>query len=255
MLDFLQSLKEKNDTLYYFGLANILLSGVFLVLTQATATQVAGVNAWYKPFKFALSIGVYAWTMLLYCSYLPHFNLKMFNWATIVLLGFEIIYIAVQAQRGQLSHFNLSSPFYNLMYMLMAAAASLVAIYTAYVAILFFKNDFPNLPDHYVWAIRAGLIIFVVFSFQGFAMGSRLTHTIGGADGSEGLPLVGWSKTLGDLRIAHFLGMHALQIIPFVAYYALRSSKMVVLFALFYTFFTLFTFIQALQGKPFLKNL
>lgn len=253
MMEFLDSLRAKNDTLYYFGLVCVLLSGLFLGLTQVTNTNVAGVNAWYKPFKFALSIGVYAWTMLLYCSYLPDFNQKIFSWSTIVLLGFEILYIAIQAQRGQLSHFNLSTPFYNVMYVLMALAASLVAVYAAYVAILFFKNDLPELPDYYVWAIRLGLIIFVVFAFQGFAMGSRLTHTIGGPDGSAGWPLVNWSKTLGDLRVAHFFGMHALQLIPLMAYYALRNTRLVIFCALVYTVFTIFTFVNALYGKPFFK--
>ena len=253
MLDFLDSLKEKNETLYYFGWVCLLFAGLFLMLTQWTNTQVFGINAWYKPFKFALSTTIYAWTMLYYCAYLPDFDVEYFNWSVVVLLGFEIVYIAIQAQRGQLSHFNLSSPFYSLMYSLMALAATLVTVYTAYVTVLFFRNDFLSLPDYYVWAIRLGLIIFVVFSFQGFAMGSRLTHTIGGPDGSEGLPITNWSKTYGDLRIAHFLGMHALQIIPLLAFYALKNTKLVIGFALIYVAFTTFTFLQALQGKPLIK--
>jgi hypothetical protein len=98
--------------------------------------------------------------MAWYCYYLPDFNSKLFSWSIIILLGFEIVYISIMASRGQLSHYNLSTPFYGAMFSLMAIAATLATLYTAYVGILFFKNSFPELPNYYVWAIRLSIIIF-----------------------------------------------------------------------------------------------
>jgi hypothetical protein len=254
MNEFLSELKSRSELLYYFGWICLLFAVGCLILTKTSSIQVAGVNAWFKPFKFAASTFFYAWAMAWYCFYLPDFNIKLFGWTIIILLGFEIAYIALQAGRGQLSHFNISSSFYASMYSLMAFAASAVAIYTAYVGLLFFKSEFPDLPTYYVWAIRFAIILFVIFSFEGFVMGARLSHTIGGPDGGKGLPLVNWSTKYGDPRIAHFIGMHALQVLPILAFYVLKNTKMVIVVSLLYTFLAVFTLIQALQGKPLIKS-
>ena len=250
MISFLQQLKFRNETMFYFGLACLFLSILFFVLSRTTNTEVYGVNAWYKPFKFAFSTLTFAWAMAWYCYYLPNFNIKFFNWSVIVLLGFEIAYIALQAGRGQLSHYNLSTPVYSVLFSMMALAASAVTIYTAYVGFLFFSNSFPELPAYYVWAIRLSIILFVIFSFEGFAMGSRLSHTVGALNDNSNLFILGWSKTVGDLRVAHFIGMHALQVLPVLSFYVLKNSKLTIVVALVYGFLALLTLVQALKGKP-----
>ena len=249
-MNFILELKARNETLFYFGLVCLFTSAIFLILTQTSQVKVFQVNAFYKPFKFAFSTFLFTWAMAWFCFYLPNFNVKIFNWVVIVLLGFEIAYIAIQASKGQLSHYNMSSSFYATMYSLMAFAASAVTIYTAYVGILFFKYDFPTLPMHYVWAIRLSIFIFVIFSFQGFAMGSRLNHSVGALNDNSNIFILGWSKTVGDLRIAHFIGMHALQLLPFLSYYVFKSNKATFIVAILYFLLAGLTLYQALKGKP-----
>ena len=253
MLDFIQQLKFRNETLFYYGLLCLISSVVFIILTKYTNTQVYHVNAWYKPFKFAFSTFLFAWAMAWYCYYLPNFNIKLFNWSVIILLGFEIFYIAFQASKGQLSHYNLSTPVYSFLFSMMALAATLVTIYTAYVGLLFFTNSFPELPNYYVWAIRLGIIIFVIFSFEGFAMGSRLSHSVRAINDNSNWFIVGWSKTVGDLRVAHFIGMHALQVLPVLSYYVFKNTKLTVGLSVVYGLLALLTLYQALNGKPLLK--
>ena len=253
MIDFIQTLKTRNESLFYFGLICFVFSLLFLILTKFTQTQVFQVNAWYKPFKFAFSTFLYAWAMAWYCFYLPKFNLNLFNWSVILLLGFEIIYIAIQAGRGQLSHYNMSTPVYAGLYSMMAIAATLVTLYTAYVGWLFFTHSFPDLPTYYVWAIRLSIIIFVVFSFEGFAMGSRLNHSVGALNDNSNWFIVGWSKTVGDLRVSHFIGMHALQVLPFLSFYLLKNTKATVILSAIYALLAVLTLIQALQGKPLIR--
>ena len=137
---------------------------------------------------------------------------------------------------------------------MMAIAATLVTLYTAYVGLLFFKNTFPTLPNYYVWAIRLSLFIFVIFSFEGFAMGSRLNHSVGAFNDNSNWFIVGWSKTVGDLRVSHFIGMHALQVLPILSYYVLKNTKLTIGLAFVYTLLALLTLLQALNGKPFIKE-
>jgi hypothetical protein len=250
---FIQELKFRNEHLYLFGLICLAISILFLMMTQFTNITVMGVNAWYKPFKFAFSTFLYAWAIAWYCAYLPSLNLKLTNWIIISMLGFEIIYIAIQAARGQLSHFNLSTPMYATLYSCMAAAASIVTIWTAYIGYLFFSEKITEIPDYYLWSIRLGIFIFVIFSFQGFLMGSRMTHTIGGQDGGPGIPVLNWSSKYGDPRIAHFIGMHALQVLPIISFYLLKNIKATIILGLLYFILAIFTLIQALQGKPLFK--
>jgi hypothetical protein len=160
---FIQELRFRNEHLYLFGLICFAFSMLFLMMTQFTNITVMGVNAWYKPFKFAFSTFLYAWAIAWYCAYLPSLNLKLTNWIIISMLGFEIIYIAIQAARGQLSHFNLSTPMYATLYSCMAAAASIVTIWTAYIGYLFFSEKITEIPDYYLWSIRLGIFIFVIF--------------------------------------------------------------------------------------------
>lgn len=254
MIDFIPALKSRNETLFIFGWVCLFIAILFLIFTKTTSTQVFGVNAWYKPFKFAFSTFTFAWAMAWYCSYLPDFNIKLFNWTIIVLLGFEIVYISIQASKGQLSHYNVSSSFYSAMYSLMALAASLVTIYTAYVGVLFFKHSFPELPNYYLWAIRLGIIVFVIFSFEGFAMGSRMNHSVGALNDNSNWFILGWSKTGGDLRVAHFIGMHALQVLPLLSFHILKNTKWTIGLSVIYGLLALMTLIQALQGKPLIRQ-
>ena len=136
----------------------------------------------------------------------------------------------------------------------MAIAATLVTLYTAYIGLLFFTNTFPELPTYYLWSIRLGIVIFVIFSFEGFAMGSSLNHSVGALNDNSNLFIVGWSKTVGDLRVSHFIGMHALQILPVLSYYVLKNTKLTIGISIVYGLLALLTLIQALQGKPLIKT-
>ena len=252
-MNFLEALKLRNEPLFYFGLVCLIIAIACLILSKNTNTQFGGTSAWYKPFKFAASIMIYSWTMAWLCYELPNFNTNLFNWTIILLLGFEIVYITLQAAKGQASHFNLTTPLYSILFSIMGIAATLVTIYTAYIGILFFQAELPNLPTSYIYAIRLGIILFVIFSFEGGLMGARMSHAVGTIETNTTIPFLNWSKKIGDLRIAHFIGMHALQILPLLGYYLIKNPKGIIIASIFYFALALFTLIQALNGKPLIK--
>lgn len=254
MVSFIQELKLRNEHLFYFGVFCIILSIVCIVLTKTTSTQVQGVNAWFKPLKFAISIGLFSWTMAWYCHYLLDFNVTPFNWTVITLFGFELVYIIFQASKGQLSHFNISTPIHSLLYSLMGLIAALITLYTAYIGFLFFTQSFPNLPVYYVWSIRLGILIFVIFSFEGGLMGSRMNHSVGAINDNSNWWIIGWSKTVGDLRVSHFIGMHALQLLPLLSFYVFRNTKITIIISVFYVLLATSTLVQALNGKPLITQ-
>lgn len=254
MISFFNELKKRNFQLYIFGSLCLLGAFACFILINITSVNILGINAWIKPLKFFLSICIYSWSMAWFCEYLrPALNIRRSNLIIIITLAFELLYISVQAGRGELSHYNISTTYHAVLYFLMALAASITAIWTGYIGLLFFNHDLPDLPRHYLWSIRFGLLIFTVFSFEGFLMGSQLSHTIGNADGSTGVPFFNWSLKFGDLRVSHFFGLHALQIIPLTSYYLFRNTRTTFVFTCLYILFTMFTLWQGLSGHPFLR--
>ena len=254
IVGLIKEMKVRNEHLFYFGLLCVFISIICVILTKTTSTEVHGVNAWFKPFKFAISIGLFAWTMAWYCHYLSNFNETPFNCVVIILFGFELLYITYQASQGQMSHFNVSTSTYSMLYSLMGLAASIVTLYTAYIGLLFFTQTFPGLPNYYIWAIRFGILIFVVFSFEGPLMGSRMNHSVGAINDNSNRFIVGWSKTVGDLRVSHFIGMHALQLLPFLSFYIFKNTKATIIISILYAALATTTLVQALNGKPILTQ-
>lgn len=254
MKSFLRELARRNRVLYYFGWLNLAGAVACIIMLQMADTQVLGVNAWFKPLKFFLSSTIFVWTIgwLLFYLQEPR-KVSLYNIAVVTILGFENIYILIRAARGELSHFNTTDSFSTFMFTVMGIGLTVIAVWTGYFAHLFFKRDFPLLRRHYLWGIRFGILFFVVFALAGNVMAAFMGHTVGAPDGSEGIPFVNWSKEHGDLRVAHFLGMHSLQLLPLMGFYVSRRSIITVLLSLVYFLIVVAVFLQALISRPLIE--
>jgi len=239
--------------LAYCGKLHLLLAVVILLIMPFEHRQIMGINLWVKPLKFALSIGIYciSWSVILQFLKNEQRN-KWFSRFTVFAMTFEMMAIFTQAARGELSHFNQTGHYNVILYGLMGIIITGQTIYSIFISIPLFTRNPEGLSKAMRWALRLGIGISILFALQGGLMGARMAHTVGAADGRAGLPLLNWSRDYGDLRIAHFFGLHALQILPaFVWLYPSKRATPILVFGLLYFLLVSFVFYHALLGKGY----
>ncbi len=263
--------QKASALLSWVGLALLALSIPTLALTLLDSRQLQGVSVWLKPFKFQLSTGVYLLTLALFMAWLPAAAVRTKTaryvvWAAVISGLFEVAYITWQGSQGLASHFNTRTPFSSAMYTLMGVGAVVLASASLVLGILIARSRNYELPAALKLAVVLGLILTFVIGtgFGGYLSSQPSGHWVGGArTDSGGLPLVTWSRSGGDLRVAHFFGIHAMHFIPAFAFAIhlaglkqmvqmaqARAVNAVWVFAIVFTGFCTWTFVQALRGLP-----
>jgi hypothetical protein len=214
--------------MFVFACACAALAVVATVGLLVDGRTLGGAPIWAKPLKFALSGAIYGLTWSWLCSLIDHRarTVRRASAVIVTLLGVELVLIIGQALRGRRSHFNFETVVDTVVYEVMAASIAVVWGGGLVLTVLVLRSD---IRDR---ARRLTVGLGSVLSLIGIGMGVLMTlptgtqidaitagrdfhalgaHTVGAPDGGPGLPLLGWSTTAGDLRIPHFVGMHALQ--------------------------------------------
>lgn len=241
--------RARQPLLFDTAAAHLALFAVLGVVALLDGTEVTGLNRWIKPMKFDLSIAIYLWTMAWFwpVAVAGERAKRRAAWLLAGTLIFETVVITGQAARGVRSHFNVTSLVDGVLFQMMGVAI-LINIATAATVL---RWTFRTAANAYVWGIRAGLALFVVCALEGGLMAQRLAHSVGVPDGGPGLPFLNWSRTGGDLRVAHFVGMHALQGLPLIG--ALTGRTWLVIVAgLAWGALAVWAFVGAMAGRPFL---
>jgi hypothetical protein len=252
----IKELFEKQKVLMTSGLICVVCFLILAVIAPFDSVQVLGINRWIKPMKFFVSTAIFVWTVALYLSYLKDYRKSSFviSWGMVLIFVVEMSAIVLQAARGTTSHFNVKEPFDGILFAVMGLFIVGNTLLAAYLLLLYLTAKI-DLAKSVVWGMRLGLLLFLAASFEGGYMSAQMAHSVGVADGGVGLPIVNWSTKGGDLRVAHFVGLHALQAVPFFAYtlekYNVKSPTVwTFAFALAYLSIFTFLFIQALHGQP-----
>jgi hypothetical protein len=235
----LKRLWQANAPLTATGLLMIVALAVAVVGLAIDPRVITGAPAWLKPAKFAVSIAIYTFTLAWIFTFIPTWikTRRIVGWVTAVALVLEVVIIDLQAWRGTTSHFNVATPLDAVLFSMMGLIIVAQTVTSIAVAVALWRQTFTDRALG--WALRVGMSIAIVGAFTGGLMttptaaqladaraGKRMmiagAHTVGAPDGGAGIPGTGWSTEHGDLRVAHFVGLHALQALPLVAVLARR---------------------------------
>lgn len=220
-----------NRWLVLSAAAYTILFIVTLALSIVDTRHIIGAPVWLKPMKFALSSILYCATLVWMLSFVEkkHVWVKLVGTGTAITLLVEIVLIVMQAVRGVRSHFNFTTPFDGVVFSIMGSFILIAWVFNLIAAVLLLRQKFAD--PVLAWSLRLALMITAV----GASLGSMMTrptgdqiatiqagnmpqfigaHSVGVDDGGAGLPVTGWSMEGGDLRIPHFVGLHALQFVP-----------------------------------------
>jgi hypothetical protein len=258
----------------FFMAADLVFCLAGLVVDRQVIT---GAPAWLKPAKFALSTMVASWSFA-YCiastTVWPRFA-RVLDFVLAAGLFLEIVLIDVQAARGTTSHFNVSTQFDATVYGVMAISIACIWLSMLLLTVVLFRQPFAG--SAWGWSLRLGMVLALFGTGSGALMtmpssrqqaeahaGGRMpivgAHTVGALDGGRGMPVTGWSVEHGDLRIAHFIGMHGLQVLPLLAWWMARrrlpegaQRHLVISFAVSYLALFFLLLWQAFRGQPIVR--
>lgn len=203
---------------------------ILAILMMVDDRTLLGEPLWLKPFKFFVSAALLSGTL---AYIVPRIDkapraTRIANYVIVVSLAVELILITGAAAFEVRSHFNVSTPLAAAVWSAMAGFITALWVATMILTALFIRSSSadPLMKRAFTWGLGVSLVgMGVAFlmtpgtaeqvaDFQG-VVGA---HTVGAADGGPGLPFVGWSTEAGDLRVAHFVGLHALQVVPLVTF-------------------------------------
>ncbi|TGM10157.1 hypothetical protein EHQ76_00455 [Leptospira barantonii] len=276
IFDKVLSASRTNPSLFWNGVINVICLFVLIPAVFIDERTVTNSPVWLKPIKFAVSIGMYSFTLIWILQFIEgrEKTIRNISWVVTIMLIVENLAIFGQAYRGIPSHFNITTPFNGFIFSLMGTSISILWIFHVISAFLLIRQKSEN--KALIESVRWGMGIAAFGMILGFfmtvprpeqieAMKAGILeanggHTFGAKDGGPGIPIFGWSTIAGDMRIPHFVGIHAMQLIPMIALILgslkiVQSTSVNVIrnFSVFFTGFVLVLAIQALSGESILR--
>ncbi|MAK61541.1 MAG: hypothetical protein CMK09_11215 [Ponticaulis sp.] len=227
--------------------------------------QVLGQNVWVKPTKFAVALSVYLGSLAYFARWLPdrlRINViyRAYSICIVAAVIAEFVWITGAAAYATQSHFNSELPFLVRLYPWMGILAIFLTSASIFYGLQIAFNIGPGMAPAERVALSGGLILtFVSTVLVAGYLSSNGGHHVGlTGSGALTVPVLGWSREVGDLRVAHFFATHAMQAVPIIRVALQRILPrcavlpLTVLALASYAGFIAFTFLQARAGLPFI---
>jgi hypothetical protein len=240
----------------------LLLMLVLLVLLPFDTVQVGGRYRLIKPLNFTMSMAMYLATVVILLDYLraSMWWKKVIGWGVSICILTGITCITMQAARGTTSHFNISTPFDSTVSSLMDIVDPLNSVFVLVLLIFAVQSKY-DVSRSSQLGIVFGILLFLAGSVIGGVMVAHGQSVVGVAPEGPGLPVVNWSTKGGDFRVAHFLGIHAFQILPIAGWLINqmeglpRRAKLTAVVAVSAGYVSLMgiVFLQAMNGVPLVR--
>lgn len=202
---------------YLAGAALIATGLVHAAIWAVVGGPVDGPLSWRKPVTFGISFGLTTATLAWVASYLP--VRRGLGWALSMLLcvstGYEVAWVSLQHARGVPSHFNDRTTLDENLFIVGAVAVVIAIIVIGAITLAAFTGT--TAPPPMAWAIRSGLLALLAAQAVGLWM---LLHGLSQLDDDTG-PLTRSMTTYGAagaMKFAHFVPMHAIQVLAVVAW-------------------------------------
>jgi hypothetical protein len=255
------NLYRQQPALIIFGamITAMMLPAFFAFLIETRTFN--GINVWIKPLKFMSSAAIFLFTLALFMPFLDKADrerksVRFMVWTVSIILLLEILYITYRASLAEASHFNRTTTRDIVYYALMGVGILTATVMSGWFGWLMLRAKDKIANTDLRFAIAMGLIFGCVLgSITGQYMSSQNNHWVGGiATDAGGSFFFGWSRTGGDLRAAHFLGLHAMQGIPLAGWLATRYAPtrtrgIVIVTTVLWTAVTLAVLVQAMMGR------
>ena len=245
-------LRHRDPLLFWIGGGMLVALVVVLLISIGDSRLILGINPWIKPAKFLVSVTIFLWTVAWFMpdtANMPKAR-AFVRWVIGPAMIIEMICVIMQSARGVQSHFNHATPFDDAIFGVMGLTIAINTVaMVVFLAII--RRDTPPQRAGYIWGIRLGVLIFLLASFEGAVIVMNDAHTVGAPDGGPGLPFVNWSTRYGDLRVAHFFGMHAMQLLPLIGFFA-NSRNLVIATSILWVAAMGGLLLMALNGQPLL---
>ena len=242
---------------------SVALVGLTLIWAVFDTRVLADSAVWAKPMKFAVSFIVFFGTLtLIEARFSPVWRQgRLFQTLHILLAAAcvtEMGYMIFQAAQGQASHFNLSTPFTRIMYGVMGIGAVTLVIGAGIIGWAALRDGDGSFGPALRLGVGYGFILSCVLTLiTAGTMSSMAGHYIGtpGPDAAK-IPVLGWSAAVGDLRPAHFVALHLMQVLPLLGLWIDRRGgplRIMPYAAIALTVLALGLFVQALMGLPLIR--